>query len=919
MKTTKRLSETKKAKALLPGFAFCNQAECTEPTTYMREHGKKIAELFGRDETENCIAWQSEVLEELIAENQNGFFVTDLEELRNLAVNLFRQVQSGKTDFIPYFQQIISLSMVPFRKMSNGDDRTCLPLIGGFFESLCPIIKLGYPELQLEAARAISWFSKCCGPLNPAEDSTFINFYPPTDAIPLYCFVPTGLHVETVIKVFVDTFTEVLESLNEREVSGDVLALCFRSLFEFVKRGQSKAIPAGFVLTVLNFIVNHSELKIATAAPTKPGKNPACSIRVMAIALLFFDAYIQESKEAMAVCATQSFVGTLWSLFVESLFTSFKNVQKRIRNELLGCIMLIMRTADAKDIEKNLLNKMFDLLQSVAMLVPDVAVSVAYSTKNRQLRITHDPVDIQLILLAQDYTLILHQKTELPDARNEYIEHQINVLRGNINKYLVGSKETLVLQALQLLHAFVRNIEHFVQFEGPEVLMQMIVDPIDDQTLFYVLLLVLAKFSVFKDETFVTAVMQLRRDNDQILAVILALMAVLMQGSPNIVEVFMKLDGLNLLKSCISSDSAEVVLAAIDCARSIAPTEFENIDQRLVFMLLDAADAAPALIRYAFVGLFLDLLQYESFIKAALLWKSLKTNSNLQRTIVRWWRDEEERLDIRYDKCIIIDIDKPLDGHPLAGRTIKKREVDRQWLLDKNSLSSPTNPYKLDFRARLFLLLRAFPELNEADCKPTDKIKELMIRQYDELKRGGVWQDLRMQLDKEEIKPLHDDKAAINDRLERMRELSLNIQERQCEIWQKCEDDRLADEQRTYNQLNEGLKTAQYVAENYKAIMASQPLTVARPYQGRTVKGEDVLVRSGNLRTQQKQEIMSRSSEQLKDDALRREKEMEETYINDCLQDESISYLVQLMKNSQEAQPIDVEPPPEAESASAEE
>ena len=330
MKTTKRLSETKKAKALLPGFAFCNQDECTEPTTYMREHGKKIAELFGRDETENCISWQSEVLEELIAENQNGFFVTDLEELRNLAVNLFRQVQSGKTEFIPYFREIISLSMVPFRKMSNGDDRTCLPLIGGFFESLCPIIKLGYPQLQLEAARAIAWFSKCCGPLNPSEDSTFINFYPHTDAIPLYCFVPTGLHVESVIGVFVDTFAEVLESLNEREVSGDVLALCFRSMFEFVKRGQSKAISPAFVNTVLNFFVNHSELKISTAPPAKSGKNPACSIRVMAIALLFFDAYIQESKEAMEVCATQNFVSTLWNLFVEALFTSFKNVQKNV-------------------------------------------------------------------------------------------------------------------------------------------------------------------------------------------------------------------------------------------------------------------------------------------------------------------------------------------------------------------------------------------------------------------------------------------------------------------------------------------------------------------------------------------------------------------------------------------------------------
>ena len=219
----------------------------------------------------------------------------------------------------------------------------------------------------------------------------------------------------------------------------------------------------------------------------------------------------------------------------------------------------------------------------------------------------------------------------------------------------------------------------------------------------------------------------------------------------------------------------------------------------------------------------------------------------------------------------------------------------------KNSLLPPSKTYKLDFRARLYLMMMAFPPLEPQDCKPTDRIKELMIRSYSELKQGSVWADLKQQLADEHIKPLHDDKVNIENKIQDMRNLALNIQEQQCAIYQQYEDDMLAMEKRTYNQLADGLKTAQYVAENYKAIVNSQPVTVARSFQGRTVKGEDVLVATGNLRNLAKQEVHFTDQADQENANQQKEKEMEESYINDCLKDESISYLVQLMKNSQSA------------------
>jgi hypothetical protein len=203
--------------------------------------------------------------------------------------------------------------MVPFRKIRNGDDRRCFSHIGGFFGSLCPIINVEFPELQMEAARAVSWFSRNCGPLHISSDSTFVKFFPPTDNIPLYSFIPTDLRAEEVVKLFVATFSEVLANLGTKTVNADVLTLCFRSLFEFVKRGLSNAIVPTFINIVLTFIVNHSEIKVSQSVA--PGAAPPpCTTRVLAATLLFFDGFIQQSGEAMAICTSQSFVSTMWSL-----------------------------------------------------------------------------------------------------------------------------------------------------------------------------------------------------------------------------------------------------------------------------------------------------------------------------------------------------------------------------------------------------------------------------------------------------------------------------------------------------------------------------------------------------------------------------------------------------------------------------
>ena len=936
-KTTKAPRNKNKNQAP-PGFAFCNPNKQDAKTTYMAEQGEKIQDLFSMNKLIESKAMPEVVLQQLITENKNGFFVTDLKQLQELISQLLQQIEQGSTVEIPYVKQIISLAVVPFRKLSNGDDRRCFEHIGGFFASLCPVLKLKYQDLQTEAAKAIYWFAKNCGPLTTSEDSTFRSFYPITDDNALYSLIPQQLHVNEVISVFCDTLTDFLKEVTNDPNNTDILTLCFNSLFEFVKRGQACHIPPSFLPTLFNFIIENSEFKIfankqatqppptktskfAITEPTDSEKRrqelPVCTTRVLAYALMFIDAYIQESEEAMKICISS--LQTLWNFFVEIFFVCFKNVQKCIRNEILGIIIMTVHHCEKNSIDKSLSTKMLELLQLISMLPLDNHAKVTYK-ETKTVRLTHEPVDIELLLLSEDLLLALHDTQDVCISDPyKFLFFQLDVLRGNVNKYLVPSKEEFTRLALQLIRAFVLEHPKVDNDEDPliktherftkecyEVIMSLINDQsLNETLLFYTLLLalkLLGYFGNFKTVDLVHSLMNLPQEKVKILSLSLSMLAVLMFENEELTNVFVQLDGIDLLKKCFTSPSPEVVTASVDCARSIAPFCFTQIDQRFVFMLLDCADEAPTLLRYDFVGLFLDLLKYESFTSAALLWRSLKTNANIQRTIVRWWRQEEDRLDIKYDKCIIIDTDKPLDGHPLiTHEKLTPTEPDIQWLLDKNSLLPPSKTYKLDFRARLYIMLMAFPPLDPADCKPTDRIKELMIRSYRELKKGSVWSAIKEQLAEENVKPLHDDKVDIEHKLQDMRDLALNIQEQQCAIYQQYEDDLLAMEKRTYNQLADGLKTAQYVAENYKAIVNSQPVTVSRSFQGRTVKGEDVLVATGNLRNLAKQEVNLSDQNDQESVNQQREKEMEESYINDCLKDESISYLVQLMKNSQSA------------------
>jgi hypothetical protein len=86
-----------------------------------------------------------------------------LKQLEDFTANLFNLLERGETHC--YIQQIFQLSVVPFRKVVSIDDRRCFSHVGVYVNSLCPFLELPYPELQLEAAKAIKWYAQNCGPI----------------------------------------------------------------------------------------------------------------------------------------------------------------------------------------------------------------------------------------------------------------------------------------------------------------------------------------------------------------------------------------------------------------------------------------------------------------------------------------------------------------------------------------------------------------------------------------------------------------------------------------------------------------------------------------------------------------------------------------------------------------------------------
>lgn len=929
--------KAKAKKSGLPGFSFCNQKQYDVESTYMERQGGKIEELFSTCDYEDTQNWQTVVLQQLIKENSEGFFVTDLERLEKLTSNIYKQVKNGRTELIQYLIQIIRMSLIPFRKLSHGDDVRNFKSIGSFFASLCSLLTLDNPDIRVATAEAIYWFSQNCGPVITKETTTLKDFFPVNDDNAEYSLVPSHLRTKEFLESFHKALSECLsndisnntttsvdnraniddEGRNVGAMYQDVLTLCFKSLIELVLRGQANHIPGKFVMLLLEYISEKSEVSVH-------GKDGAhCSTRVLVYCLLFLNIFIQENESAMEICCAN--ILSLWTLFVDALFLSFKNVQREVRNELLGMIIMCVRSMPKSTLDRELCQRIFELAQSIALFKLDKGHRLSYLSRfvDKSVRINHDKVDIELLYLSQDLIFALKESQDPPHVTKEFIRHQLEFIRDGGDEHINKHKKVFVVHSIQLLISVVCNyddINAFISSDGRAIILQLLKSEKDMEVIIYALLLSLKLSHVFADKEFLEALMALPNDNEKVTSLVISLLAILMEINRELIPHFAKSNGVvflqkffkNLSRVNFNSDnnevSTEVVVASIDCLRCIASQEFREMSQEFVYLLLDCADRAPPLVRYAFVGLFLDLLKFPSFKRIALTWSSLptemgnfkKSGTNIQRTIIRWWIEEERRLGIKYDKNIIIDNDKPLDGHPLIQKDLRAEKSNVKWLLDMNSIPDPDKSYKLDFRSRLYLMLNEFPPLQPDESEPKERIKELMIRSYRELRKGSVWSDIKDQLEAEGIKPLVDDKNKIERKLSKMRQRSYDIQEKQCEIWQQCENDRLALEKRTYAQLAEGLRTAQFVAENYKAIVNSQPVTVSRPLQGKTVKGEDVLVRTGNLRSTTRSDTIHSGREDGDNSQAHLTKEMEENYINDCLKDESISYLVQLMKNSKQ-------------------
>lgn len=895
-------SITQKSKIFIQVCQLCSSDHSVLQNTYLSQNKDKIRELFSAEETNEVIQFRSQVLESLLQENKEGFFVTDLIQLQDLISQICILIHNGDNNYNKYLKEIISLSLIPFRKNKNCDDRRHYPSVGSYFTSLCNVFTISDLSLQLETARAIYWFSQNCSPNNVLKTSSYIHFFPECDEIALYAFLPGLLHVSDVIDAFSDSFVHLLETKSNEGIYFDALTLCVKSFYEFAKRGQADKISNNIIQIFITYITTPQEFIGDSDNQIHQEWTPPCNPRVLAHCLLFIDTTIQNSSAAIEFCASFQIVSTLWGFYVEHLFNAFKKVQKKVRNEILDILILIFdHDISFSHIEKTLIQKMFDLSQSISILQPDSTTVISYSTKTRKIRLTHDDVDIELLLLSQHFAISLFHAVELPPARADFIEYQLQILKGEQHKYLIDHQTEFFYQALRLLYCFVSDYDHFSKVGGCEVILSLMRTSPGSMTLFLLLTLILKLHQLFHNVIFVKQLIQLPRRDERILSLIISILAKVLKDDKEMIDTFIRSEGQDLLLRWISSTSAEVVVSAVDCLRSISPFVYSNIEQRLVFQLLDHADNASPLLRFSFIGLFLDLLDFRPFFDAALQWKSLKTNSNIQRSIVKWWKEEEERKEIHYDHGIIIDLDKPLQGHPLSSKSTKKNNENCTWLLDKNSLSPNSKPYKLDLHSRLYLLLAPFPPLSDYDSNHSDRIKEQMIRSYKDLKSGSVWIELKEQLAEEKLKPLHNDKVKIQHKLGKMRQLGLTIQEEQCQISEQAEAVKLQKEKKTYKQLGEGLKTAQYVAENYKSILNSQPLTIPRTIQGRTVRGEDIAVRVGNLRSQATSLLKPSKNYYLKDieNVDQNENKLaEEEYIKDCLKDDSITYLVDLMKTN---------------------
>eukprot|EP01105_Mastigella_eilhardi_P015279 TRINITY_DN347_c0_g3_i6.p2 TRINITY_DN347_c0_g3~~TRINITY_DN347_c0_g3_i6.p2 ORF type:complete len:304 (+),score=74.66 TRINITY_DN347_c0_g3_i6:1282-2193(+) len=223
------------------------------------------------------------------------------------------------------------------------------------------------------------------------------------------------------------------------------------------------------------------------------------------------------------------------------------------------------------------------------------------------------------------------------------------------------------------------------------------------------------------------------------------------------------------------------------------------------------------LMQYQVLGCINDLFSNPEAVRQAKGWRSQQdAEVNAARLLIRLWNQEERRLGVRSSEGVIVDSKRPLETkrHKEAKKELCNY-VEVQLESDDDAGTAPSTSHlnlhtsldvpeltdkslelvqAQDLRDKLFLVFCRLGFGDDNKLSLDEQSKLLLISQYETLREGEIWLDIRNELTLQGIKPVSNDTETIEQAIAncqgsiqqlRAQQIDLKEQQRQRDLEQE--------------------------------------------------------------------------------------------------------------------------------------
>ncbi|XP_069815620.1 metalloreductase STEAP2 isoform X3 [Dendropsophus ebraccatus] len=260
----------------------------------------------------------------------------------------------------------------------------------------------------------------------------------------------------------------------------------------------------------------------------------------------------------------------------------------------------------------------------------------------------------------------------------------------------------------------------------------------------------------------------------------------------------------------------KLIFCTLDCVWSCIIGCFSSEDYFLekegMFIILDLLELNLKSMNNLVLGILVEFCDNPKTLSHITTWRG-KSNDTAPKLLVQLWKQEEEELAVRRDNYgRIIDAKRPL-----VGQLQEEQEITP---MPAGSFSIAIMEVAENIRAKIYSIFSRLGFENLPGLSALDYVTLSVISRYLDFKVGEVWNEIRIELKAESIRPVTSDQEALDVIEQAAETISKLVAAHQTEMIENHQQVELLEEQQKYTEIKENHKQREIVMKTWDKFLA---------------------------------------------------------------------------------------------------